>query len=129
MAREPVEYDLSNGGVALPNQSDDDFSDTELSDAQIQQLLKDAETRLRSQAASREEQFNFRLPKLETGTSLQPYIKTNGKVAEVDEVRLDKEVSKKAAGSRPIRLEDPVIFKQNKEKVSHLPLLHLVSLM
>lgn len=95
------------------------LEDDELSNEEIQQLLKDAEARLRQKAtvARQPQDFKFTLPKLDTSSAIQPYIETTNAVAELDKSWLEKEASQKLASRRPRRLEDPVAVKSNKEKV------------
>lgn len=80
-------------------------------------MLVDAEARLRQTTTAKvTADFKTNLPKL-TAKPVQPSVDTNGKVAGLNKRRLDEEVHKRISKTRPITLEDPVVYKQNKEKV------------
>ncbi|TKA57858.1 hypothetical protein B0A49_08604, partial [Cryomyces minteri] len=95
----------------------DSLPDSEdLSDDQIQELLKQAESRLRQKAANtaltqRDTLSGFRIPRLDPGTLTQPYVQSNGDIARVNSARLLDETDRKLS-NRPRKVEDPVVVKK-----------------
>lgn len=90
----------------------------DLSDEQIQHLLMEAETRLRAKA-SRTQDLVPRLPRLDAGNAPQPYIKHDGKVAELQPGRLPNSRMEEFV-RRPRKIEDPVVLKQRKAEVGSI---------
>ncbi|PQE16563.1 hypothetical protein CJF30_00003258 [Rutstroemia sp. NJR-2017a BBW] len=96
------------------------MADNDLSDDQIQQLLKDAENRMRSTKQvilTDEDATKISLPTLKKSTesSVSPYVKSNGRHAVVDPSRLVAPEVKKLANS--IRtVQDPVAVKAQSLK-------------
>ncbi|KAL2358086.1 rRNA-processing protein FCF2, partial [Cryomyces antarcticus] len=95
----------------------DSLPDSEdLSDDQIQELLKQAEARLRQKAANttltqRDTLSGFRIPRLDPGTLTQPYVQSKGDIARVNSARLLDETDRKLS-NRPRKVEDPVVVKK-----------------
>ncbi|KAK5014775.1 dTDP-fucopyranose mutase [Cryomyces antarcticus] len=106
----------------------DSLPDSEdLSDDQIQELLKQAEARLRQKAANttltqRDTLSGFRIPRLDPGTLTQPYVQSKGDIARVNSARLLDETDRKLS-NRPRKVEDPVVVKKKiAERLSHTSL-------
>lgn len=109
----------------LPTRDDVAVEDEELSDEQIQTLLKQAEARLRERATTAA-QSAFTLPKfprLNAGDIAQPYVRTDGEVARVDSSKLLNERERELA-NKIRKVEDPVAVKKKLLEVgSHASLI------
>ncbi|KAL9091907.1 MAG: hypothetical protein Q9165_004659 [Trypethelium subeluteriae] len=90
--------------------------DEDVSDEQIHQLLKEAETRLRAQhstalARSGKDSSFKSLPRLDASAAEKPYIENDGAVARIDQSRLLSDDQRNLAnGIR--KIEDPVAVKK-----------------
>ncbi len=101
-------------------QQDYGLSDEEdLSEEQIQELLKQAEARLRERAVSKSRPQNATtsLPKLSTGTLEAPYVKVEKNIARVDGSRL-LDPNLRALSNQVRKVEEPVRQKQKQAEVS-----------
>lgn len=106
--------------------------DGELTEEQMQALLKQAEVNLRernssnsdSQVQLRSAAAEFKLPKLNATDVPAPYIQTNGDVARVDPSRLVDAQQRELANSIR-KVEDPVAVKKKQIEVSHSCFLSL----
>ncbi len=89
----------------------------DLSDEQIEQLLKQAEVRLRNEAQSVLRIHNAipRGPKLDYSVLPQPYIQSNGQIARADSRRLIDEKDRKLAGAIR-KVEDPVALNERNSR-------------
>ncbi|KAI9741865.1 MAG: hypothetical protein M1834_000253 [Cirrosporium novae-zelandiae] len=89
----------------------------DLSDDQIQQLLKNAETRLRAAQSSTDNNNNTlaTLPKLDLGDAPPSYIKNIGGIARTDAARLVDENTKDLSNA-PRLVTDPLILKKKSEE-------------
>jgi len=100
--------------------ADDDLiaEDEELSDEQIQALLKKAEARLRERASSAAKDVSTlpKFPRLNVGEIAQPYVRTNGDVARVDPSKLLGKRERDLA-NKIRKVEDPVAVKQRLSEV------------
>ena len=77
-----------------------DASHQDLTDDQIQQLLLEAETRLRGSAVTQVDDLAFiRIPKLETGSSLEAYVRQGDDVAAVNAAKITEPKQKELANS------------------------------
>ncbi|KAK8225460.1 rRNA-processing protein FCF2 [Phyllosticta capitalensis] len=93
--------------------------DEDLSEDQIQALLKQAEVSLRDKAASAHQvqsfsAFNFKLPKLDAGEIATPYIQTNGEVARVNSAKLLDSQQRDLANQQTRKVEDPVAVRKKQ---------------
>ncbi len=90
----------------------------DLSDEQIEQLLKQAEVRLRSEAQSVLRIHNSipRAPKIDSSLLPQPYIQSNDQIARADCRRLIDDKDRKLAGAIR-KVEDPVALRRKKLEV------------
>ncbi|KAJ5545355.1 Fcf2 pre-rRNA processing [Penicillium sp. DV-2018c] len=86
----------------------------DLTDDQIQQLLLEAETRLRDSNAlsTKTEDASLKIPKLSSGSSLEPYVRQGDDVAIVDAAKITDRKQKELSNS----LRSVGIKKQNTEK-------------
>lgn len=104
---------LHPGEQLAPARDSSPVEDEELSDEQIQTLLKQAEARLRERptSAARGAATLFKFPRLNVGDIAQPYVRVDGDVARVDSSKL---LDKRERGlSDQIRkVKDPVVVKQ-----------------
>ncbi|KAJ5658051.1 uncharacterized protein N7484_001700 [Penicillium longicatenatum] len=85
--------------VEINVQSQDEM---DLTDDQIQQLLLEAEGRLRgsgAQLAPDSDVASLRIPKLSSGTSLEPYVRQGDEIATVDSAQLVDPKQKELANS------------------------------
>lgn len=106
--------------------------DEELTEEQMQALLKQAEVNLRernssnsdSQVQLRSAAAEFKLPKLNATDVPAPYIQTNGDVARVDPSRLVDAQQRELANSIR-KVEDPVAVKKKQIEVSRSCFLSL----
>jgi hypothetical protein len=94
-----------------------DETDDELSDAQIDQLLKEAERSLRAKQQAKQHALRpdapFRLPKLNPGIIAETSLKTEGSITRVDPSKLiNSQQRALAEGSK--KIEDPVQVKKQK---------------
>lgn len=93
-----------------------DTSEVEdLSEEQIEQLLQQAEARLKAETSvivlQQKDETVARLPRLDTSALTKPYVDTHGVIARADPGRLvDEGVRKLADGIRTV--EDPVVTKR-----------------
>ncbi|GME46603.1 rRNA processing protein fcf2 [Neofusicoccum parvum] len=92
--------------------------DDELSDEQIEMLLKQAEVRLRDKATSAQQlqlpsATDFKLPRLEAAGLPAPYIQTNGDVARVDPSRL-LDAQQRELANHIRKVEDPVAVRKKQ---------------
>ncbi|KAF2095300.1 rRNA-processing protein FCF2 [Rhizodiscina lignyota] len=104
--------------MALPAHHSDAMSDDgsdDLSDEQIQMLLKEAEVRLRESAAQKTT-ASISLPRLDASNVPRPYIKHNGKVAQLQPERLPNSKMEEFV-KHPRKLEDPVVVKQKRAEM------------
>lgn len=104
--------------------------DEDLSEDQIQALLKQAEVSLRDKAASAHQvqsfsAFNFKLPKLDAGEIATPYIQTNGEVARVNSAKLLDSQQRDLANQQTRKVEDPVAVRKKQIEVRSTLLLAL----
>ncbi|KAF2490559.1 rRNA-processing protein FCF2 [Lophium mytilinum] len=95
-------------------------SDEELSDEQVHELLRQAETRMReaqelAHQASDSADAVYRLPKLDPGVIVQPYIQTVDGVARVDPSRLVNDDDRSKANAVR-KVEDPLKIKKRKDE-------------
>ncbi|KAK8199218.1 Fcf2 pre-rRNA processing-domain-containing protein [Phyllosticta capitalensis] len=93
--------------------------DEDLSEDQIQALLKQAEVSLRDKAASAHQvqsfsASNFKLPKLDAGEIATPYIQTNGEVARVNSAKLLDSQQRDLANQQIRKVEDPVAVRKKQ---------------
>ncbi|KAK7547047.1 Fcf2 pre-rRNA processing-domain-containing protein [Phyllosticta citricarpa] len=98
---------------ALPSDDED------LSEDQIQALLKQAEVRLRDKATSAHQlqPFSasaFKLPKLDAGEIASPYLRTNGEVARINSAKLLDSQQRDLANQNIRKVEDPVAVRKKK---------------
>ncbi|OQD78693.1 hypothetical protein PENDEC_c001G04669 [Penicillium decumbens] len=94
--------------------------EVDLTDDQIQQLLLEAEERLRGPAVSTTqdpEAAPLRIPKLSSGTALEPYVRQGDEIATVDSAQLIDPKQKELSNS--IRSLD--VKNQKKEKPTARP--------
>lgn len=90
--------------------SDDD--DEDLTDDQIQALLRDAEVRIRDRNSTSTKDTSFKgLPKLHADAVEKPYIQNEGDVARIDQSRLLPGDQRKLA-NRIRTVEDPIAVKK-----------------
>lgn len=107
--------------IGNPPDMDIPSDEENITDEQIQELLKQAERNLQERA---KEQVTGaaakRIPKLDIQGLPQPYVRMEGDVAHVDSRRLldkqDRDLS-----NRPRKVEDPLIVKQKVAAVSRIP--------
>lgn len=97
--------------------------DDELSDEQIEMLLKQAEVRARekdtsSALAQIPSALDIKLPRLNTPGLPAPYVQMNGEVARVDPSRLLDD-QQRALANHIRKVEDPVAVKKRKIEVRH----------
>ncbi|KAJ9661698.1 dTDP-fucopyranose mutase [Coniosporium apollinis] len=87
----------------------------DLSEEQIQELLNQAETRLRERAVSksRPQKVATSLPKLNTGTLETPYVRVEKDIARVDGSRL-LDPNLRALSNQVRKVEEPVRQKQKQ---------------
>jgi hypothetical protein len=90
-----------------------DETDEELSDAQIQELLDEAERSLRAKQQGRNTDSLFRLPKLQPGNIADVSLKTEGSVTRVDPSKLVSN-QHRALAAAVKRIEDPIQAKKQK---------------
>jgi hypothetical protein len=77
-----------------------DASHQDLTDDQIQQLLLEAETRLRGSAVTQvDDPASIRIPKLATGSSLEAYVRQEDDVAAVNAAKITDPKQKELANS------------------------------
>lgn len=98
-----------------------DETDDELSDAQIEELLKEAERSLRAKQQAKQQALQkdapFRLPKLNPGVIADTSLKTEGSITRADPSKLiNNQQRVLAEGIR--KIEDPVQVKKQKFAVS-----------
>jgi len=109
--------------MAAPEVNIRDVDD--LSEDQIEQLLQQAEARLRAEHGNNAQQNDkalARLPHLDTSAVTKPYVNTKGDVARADTHRLiDGEARKLAEGIR--KIEDPVVMRKKLLEVRSTLLL------
>lgn len=113
------------------------MADEDLSDEQLQQLLKDAESRLRSKSKGKSQALaaldqryfatiivnprygltsSCRIPQIDSGSAIQSYINKTKQGAQIDKSLLvQPEVRQLASVVRTV--EDPVAVRANVEKV------------
>ncbi|KAJ5779028.1 hypothetical protein N7457_006748 [Penicillium paradoxum] len=86
----------------------------DLTDDQIQQLLLEAETRLRGSNAlgTQTEETSLRIPKLSPGSTLEPYVRQGDGVATVDAAKIVNQQQKELSNS----LRSVGVKKENKDK-------------
>lgn len=104
----------------------------DLTDEQIEQLLRQAEERARNPSSTalipKHESHYVRAKKTAIVGLPKPYIESNGEVAHADPRRLVEESTRTMAnGIR--KVEDPLITKKNKLDVSLISLYHYYSLL
>lgn len=108
--------------IAVGRRRLSESSDTELSEDEIQQLLAQAEERLRVQASSvtttiKSNDYLPRSAKLDISTLSKSYIHNHGEIAHADARRLlDDNQRRLANGFR--KVEDPVALKRRTLEVS-----------
>lgn len=100
--------------------------DDELSDEQIEMLLKQAEVRLRDKATSTQPlplptAADFKLPRLEAANLPAPYIQTDGDIARLAPARL-LDPRQRELANRIRKVEDPVAVKKKQAEVRSRPL-------
>jgi len=102
----------------LPAHGDVTVEDEELSDEQIQTLLKQAEARLRERATTVAQSAStlLKLPRLNVGDIAQPYVRTDGEIARVDSSKLLSERERELA-NKIRKVEDPVAVKKKLSQV------------
>lgn len=95
--------------------------DENITDEQIQALLKQAERNLQERAKGQVNGSSTkRVPQLDVTGIPQPYVRMEGDVAHVDSRRvLDKQ--DRDLSNRPRKVEDPLMVKQRGIAVSQLP--------
>jgi len=101
---------------------DDMETDEDLSDEQIEQLLKQAETRLRQQQyfSKHDSRYVPTIPsagKLDISTLPQPYVQTDGEVARVDSQKILDERQRKIADGAIRTVEDPLVIRKRTLEV------------
>ncbi|KAF2841450.1 Fcf2-domain-containing protein [Patellaria atrata CBS 101060] len=96
----------------------DPLTDNEdLTDEQIQELLKQAEIRLRAKAETAQnaqiaQASSFKFPKLDTGAIVKPYVRTDSNgVAKVDSSRL-VDSSQRELSNKVRKVEDKLVIKR-----------------
>lgn len=101
--------------MALPADSrlHDYDSDEELSDAQIQELLAEAERSLRMKQAGPKTGSAFKLPRLNEGHIADISLKTEGSVTRLDPSKLVRPEQKVLAEGIK-KIEDPVQLQKQK---------------
>ncbi|KAF2004469.1 Fcf2-domain-containing protein [Amniculicola lignicola CBS 123094] len=94
------------------------MDDEDLSDEQIQELLREAEQRMRGKQAAaltNPTDAPFRLPKLKPGHIADNYLKTEGSVTRLDPAKLlDPKARVLAEGVK--KIEDPIQAKKQKQE-------------
>ena len=99
--------------------------DEDLSEEQIEQLLKQAEDRLRQKALSKDVNISgYTLPrsaKLNVSALPKPYVQITGDIARADSRRLPDEKQRKLANGGVRRVEDPLILKRKTFEVYQIP--------
>ncbi|KAF2750291.1 Fcf2-domain-containing protein, partial [Sporormia fimetaria CBS 119925] len=91
----------------------DDDMDEELSDAQIQSLLDEAERNLRAKQQTRETESLIRLPKLNPGHIADTSLRTEGSITRVDPSKLVRSEHRVLAEGIK-KIEDPIQLKKQK---------------
>jgi hypothetical protein len=96
----------------------------ELTDEQIEELLKQAETRLREQqavklASGRHTPAVPAAGKLDISNLPKPYVQKSGEIARADKHRLLDEKNRKLAESGIRKVEDPVLVKNRELEVCY----------
>jgi hypothetical protein len=109
--------------MALPahQRLPEDDTDEELSDDQIQELLKEAERSLRAKQTFNDEAQHapFKLPHLHVGPVADVSLKTEGSVTRMDQSKLiDQKHRTLAEGVK--KIEDPILVKKKKLEVRTL---------
>lgn len=108
-------------GDMLPLEEHYESDDEDLSEKQIEQLLKQAETRLLQQHSRKHDsRYVPAIPaqgKLDISNLPAPYVQTEGQVARPDSQRLLDEKHRKLANSGIRKVEDPVILKRKNLEV------------
>lgn len=109
---------------------DDMETDEDLSDEQIEQLLKQAETRLCQQQHSLKHDSRYvpAIPsagKLDISTLPKPYVQTDGEVARVDTQKILDERQRKIADGAIRTVEDPLVVRKKTLEVCRIPLLSI----
>ncbi|KAJ5127528.1 Fcf2 pre-rRNA processing [Penicillium atrosanguineum] len=98
--------DLVHTGPSVQPQDEVD-----LTDDQIQQLLLEAEGRLRGPVVSNSQDLDaasLRIPKLSSGTALEPYVRQGDEIATVDSAQLIDPKQKVLSNSiRPLDVNNP----------------------
>lgn len=105
-------------GVHVDSEAED------LSDEQIEQLLQQAETRLRQQVARKADSGRYvpvipRAGKLDVSALPKPYVQTNGEIAQADTHRLLDEKHRRLADGGIRKVEDPVLVKKKALEVRY----------
>lgn len=90
-------------------------SDEELSDEQVLELLTQAEQRMQSQAGAQSD-APFRLPKLDPGHIVSPYLRTEGSITRLDPSQVVDPKTKALAG-KVKKVEDPIAVKKQQKEV------------
>jgi len=114
--------------VLPPHEHYDDLEeDEDLSDEQIEQLLKQAEARLRQQQHSSKHDSRYvptisAASKLDTSTLPKPYVQTDGLVARVDTHKILDERQRKIADGVIRTVEDPLLVRKKTLEVSNTSL-------
>jgi hypothetical protein len=93
-----------------------DETDDELSDAHIDELLKEAERSLRAKQQARQHALSnapFKLPKLNPGTIAETSLKTEGSITRVDPSKLISS-QQRALAEGIKKIEDPIQVKKQK---------------
>ena len=100
------------------------YTDEDISDEQIDQLLKRAEVRLREQANSQDRpNQSISLPRTSRSELPAPYVQTRDQIAQVDPKRLLSENDRWLANSVK-KVEDPLEVKRKKYEVGSPASLH-----
>ncbi|KAI9844090.1 MAG: hypothetical protein M1837_005804 [Sclerophora amabilis] len=124
----------SSVSTRAPADASTDSDGEDLSDTQIQQLLKDAEQRLRARSISRPDEGNdshdsivpvtstrdsktshVKIPRLNPGQLPQPYVRSTDDIARVNSSRILNKEERQLA-NQPRRVEDPVKVKEQTQQ-------------
>ncbi|KAF8866013.1 putative rRNA-processing protein fcf2 [Acephala macrosclerotiorum] len=101
------------------------MADDNLSDEQLQQLLKDAEQRMRAKGkkpstASEISALSQSIPKIASDKKIDSYIKATANGPQIDSSHLVSEQQRKLANSFRV-VEDPIAVKKKAEKTNLTP--------
>lgn len=100
----------------------EDFSDDELTDEQVRQLLTEASERILAKGSASYADAPFKLPKLNPGHIADTYSNTNGEITKLDTSKLLSQ-EQRAMANGIKKIEDPVQLKRQKKEVRFVDVL------